>query len=104
MYHQGLSFNSRREAKQFAEAETAFFARRETRRIRAAARIVDPNSGFRLSITPAMAEKIRAAGLRMEAQKLENQREIAARRKVKERDLAIATKSAEAQKRRTGRA
>jgi beta-glucosidase-like glycosyl hydrolase len=98
-----MMYESKREAKKAHEADIAFHARRLYRGIRRAASIVDPNSGFRLSVSPAIAEKLRRAAARMQEQAVENQKMIAARKAVSARDLAIATKSAEVQKRRLGR-
>lgn len=42
-------YESNREYKKAVESDKAFYARRQTRQIRADARKVDPNSGFRLN-------------------------------------------------------
>ena len=96
-----MNFANKTEFKRFHESEAAFFARRETRAIRQAARHVDPNSGFRLiNKNAALADKLRTAANRMENVR---QQEREAKAALKKRDVKIAGKSVEAMHRRTGR-
>lgn len=87
-------YDSAREMKKAREANIAFHARRSTRAIRAAARIVDPNSGFRLNVDPVLAAKIKAAGERMKQQAAENAALIAQRNKISARDRRLAEREA----------
>lgn len=79
-----------KEAKRMLEQERAFYLRKYYRAIRAAARRVDPNSGFRLSAkSQAAAASLRESVAKIDAMRLAEAARIAA---IPKRDRMMASR------------
>ena len=84
-------YESAREFKKARESDIAFHLRRQLRRIRAEARVVDPNAGFRLSAKAMEAGSVVMAIRRADQQRREEQQRIV---QINARDRKLALKEA----------
>ena len=84
-------YDSAREFKRARESNVAFNLRRQYRRIRAEARVIDPNAGFRLS-NKAVAEGSAMLAIRKADQaRREEEKRVAA---INKRDRMMAQREA----------
>lgn len=84
-------YDSARQMKKAREADIAFYLRRKFRRIRAEARVIDPNANFRLSAKAMEAGSVVMAIRRADQQRREEQQRIA---QINARDRKLALKEA----------